>query len=127
MPDASCFDSTLGYNALRSTTGLCLCLLTSGVARTPAFPVCACCPHCPGPSASPPLHWVQDTLARLGSPDRRAGEGSGLFCGPWGCRPGETARPTTCWAVASVHYLAQGPGREGRGGVTQGVVEGVKV
>lgn len=28
---------------------------------------------------------------------------------------------------ASVHYLAQGPGREGWGGITQWVVEGVKV
>lgn len=30
-------------------------------------------------------------------------------------------------AVASVHYLAQSPGRQGRGGVTQRVVEGVEV
>lgn len=42
-------------------------------------------------------------------------------------RADKMAHLTACWGVTSVHYLAQGPGREGRGGVTQGVVEGVKV
>lgn len=80
-------------------------------------------------TSPPPSHLLQDTWVTC-TPSMSLETPSFCQAGLSGATGEADLRglsPHSLGAVASEHYLAQGPGREGWGGVTQGVVEGVEV
>lgn len=106
---------------------LSVVLTPCGVGRATWLPP-VWCPQPPTPTVVFRTHWFPVSQvwlwpppapARLGS--RREARGLVLTAAPG------VVYLAGRWAATSRHYLAQGPGREGRGCIAQGVVEGVKV